>query len=334
VKNQATAQGNFAKFMFLLIFLLGCSPERDNPYDPNSDFYTNKTQVLGTCKNRVLVPINNAQICLSSLDIGTPLLQTFTNENGSYKLSDCPAESVLIIAEKEGFVTESIYLSLNVYKSETLNFTLEGLPKFISTQVTSYYCILSYPPYDSSMLSIKCEVTDDEGLGDIASVFATIDSISDSLILPFTSGNSYENLFREESLSDNLDDIVGRNIIITAQDQFGNKVSSSPLQLMRIIRDTNLAAIAPNGGDIVSAHPLLEWRASNYFFPHTFFCEIYYLPTPLPPVLYHRYDNIPGTEFSFPVPDSLISGYNYWQIGVKDNYGNWAKSSEGVFEVQ
>lgn len=324
---------NSAKFTFLLIFLFACSPERDNPYDPKSDFYINKTQVSGTCKNRVLVPINNARVCLSSLDGETPLLQTFTNDSGSYKLTDCPAESVMIIAEKDGFASESMYFSLKVYKAETLNFTLEGLPKFISTQVTSY-CIRRYTPQDSTVLSIKCNINDDEGQGDVSSVFATIDSLPDSLPLLFTSGNSYENSFQEDSLSINLDNIVGHNIYIIACDQFGNKVSSSPLQLIRIIRDTALEAIAPVGGVTVSAHPLLEWQASNYYFSHSFFCEIYYVPSQLPPVLYHRYDNISAADSSLLVPDSLIDGRHYWQIGVQDNYGNWAKSTEGVFEVQ
>jgi hypothetical protein len=333
VKHQATAQGNFAKYMFLLIFLLACSPERDNPYDPKSDFYINKTQVSGTCKNRVLVPINNARICLSSLDSATSLLQTFTNDSGGYKLSDCPAESVLVIAEKDGFVTESTYRALNVYKSETLNFTLEGLPKFLSTQVISYYCVLNIPPFDSSMLSIKCNIDDDEGQGDIASVFATIDSLPDSLPLFFTSGNSYENFCREESLSDNLDNIIGRDINITVKDRFGNEVNSAPFGLVRIIRNPP-EIISPAGLEIVSSQPLLIWTTRQYLFSHTFFCEIYRVPYPLPPVLYHRYENIVTADTTFQVPDSLIPGYHYWQIGVKDNYGNWAKSAEGVFEVR
>lgn len=333
MKHLITVQGNFAKFTFLLLFLLACSPERDNPYDPNSDLYSNKTQVSGTCKTRILVPVNNAKISLFPLTSETPSLQTFTNENGSYKLSDCPAESVLVIAEKDGSVTKDTFLSLVVYKAETLNFTLEGLPKFLNTQVISYYCALSIPPYDSTVLSIKCEINDDEGPGDIETVFATIDGLSDSLSLLFSPGNSYENLFREESLSDNLDNIIGRDIYVIVKDWDGNVVRSTPSQLIRAIRNPP-DSLAPAEGVIVSPHPVLAWHAPEYLFSHSFFCEIYYLPNHLPPVLYHHYENIPASEFSFSVPDSLIPGYHYWQIGVRDNYGNWAKSAEGVFEVR
>jgi len=321
-------------YCLVVLLLLACAPERDNPYDPNSNFYTNKTEILGSCKNRVMVPIHNARICLLPLSNKTQTLVTFTNENGNYWLADCPAESVLLIAEKDGFVSESSYLSLQAYKSETLNFTLEGLPKFLKTEVTSYYCLLSNPPYDSAVLSIKCEIADEEGQSDIALVFATIDGLADTLPLFFKSGNAYENLFQEESLSENLDNIVGRDIFINAIDRFGHQVISSPLRLIRIIRDNTLETIAPVGGEITSAHPLLEWRSANYLFAHTFFCEVYYLPPYLPPVLYHRYDNIPAQTATFLVPDSLIAGYHYWQIGVLDSYGNWAKSAEGVFEVR
>ena len=333
MKYLSTLQGNFAKFTFLLLFLLACSPERDNPYDPNSNFYNNKTQISGICKNRVQVPINNAKINLLPLKSETPSLQTSTNDNGSYELTDCPAESVLVIAEKDGFVSESAYLSLNVYKSETLNFILEGLPKFISTQVNSY-CIRRYTPQDSTVLSIKCNISDDEGQSDITSVFATIESLPDSLPLFFTAGNSYENSFREESLSDNLDNIVGRNIYIIACDHT-SKAVSSPLQLVRIIRDT-LEIISPSGGEIVSSRPVLEWGAPNFLFSHSFFCEIWYLPHNLQPQLYYRYDNIPANTTSLTIPDTnaLISGQYYWQIGVKDDYNNWAKSTEAAFEVQ
>lgn len=320
-------------FILVVVLFLTCSPDRDNPYDPNSDFYTNTTQISGVCNNRVLVPIDNVKISLFPLNNRDPILQTLTNENGSYKLIDCPAESVLIIAEKDGFVSDSIYLSLNVYKSETLNFTLEGLPRFLEKQVTSYFCVINNPPYDSSILSIKCELDDEEGQGDIASVFATIDGLSDSLTLLFSSGNLYENLFQEDSLSDNLDNIIGRDIHIIARDRFSNLVQSSPSQLIRIIRNPP-GIISPSGLEIVSSQPLLIWTTQQYLFSHTLFCEIYQVPYPLPPVLYRRYENIVTADTTFQVTDSLFAGYYYWQIGVRDNFGNWAKSAEGVFEVR
>ncbi len=320
-------------FILAIVFFLACSPERDNPYDPNSDFYTNKTQISGVCNNRVLVPINNAKISLFPLSNGDPILQTLTNENGSYKIIDCPAESVMLIAEKDGFVPDSVYLALNVYKSETLDFTLEGLPKILSKQVTSYFYVINTPPYDSSILSIKCELDDVEGIGDIASVFATIDGLSDTLILLFSSGNSYGNLFQEDSLSDNLDNIIGRDIQIIVKDRFNNVVRSSPTQLIRIIRNPPVI-ISPSGLEIVSPRPLLIWTTRQYLFSHSLFCEIYQVPYPLPPVLYRRYENIVTADTTFQVTDSLFPGYYYWQIGVRDNFSNWAKSAEGVFEVR
>lgn len=316
---------------FATMIFLACSPERDNPYDPKSDFYTNKTQISGYCKNRMLVPINNATISLFPLRNETNSFQTFTNENGAYRLTNCPAESVLVIAEKEDFVAESVYLVLNSYKTETLNFTLEGLPQFLSTTISSY-CIKQIPT-DSVVLSVKCEVKDDESQSDIASVFSTILGLPDTLPLLFKSGYVYENSFAEESLSSNLDNIVGKAIFINAVDRFGNQVTSAKLNLIRIIRNPP-EIISPAGGEIVSFRPLLVWSKRQYLFSHSFFCEIYRVPYPLPPVLYCRYENILTDDTTFQVNDSLINNYYYWQIGVRDNYGNWAKSAEGFFEVR
>lgn len=330
MKYLSISQVNSAKFTFLLLFLLACSPERDNPYDPKSDFYTNKTQVSGTCKNRVLVPIDNARICLSSLDSETPLLQTITNENGTYKLTQCPAESVLVIAEKNGYVAESIYLALNVYKTETLNFTLEGLPKFLSATI-SCHCIKQIP-LDSVILSIKCDLKDDESQGDIARVFATITGLTDTMPLLFKSGYLYENSFREESLSTNLDNIIGKDIYIVAQDRFFNEVSSSRLNLIRIIRNPP-EITAPAGGEVASTRPMLVWTQPQYLYQHTYYWEIYRIPNPLPPELYTRKDNIDTDDTTYQVTDSLIPGDYYWQIGIQDEYGNTGKSAEGVFKV-
>lgn len=322
----------FLFFCFAVSLLnLACSPERDNPYDPNSDLYANKTTIQGTCQTRASVPIPMVKITLSPVNSGTGL-QTLTNENGGYELLNCPAESVLVIAEKEGFVTESVKVLLLVYKTETLNFILEGLPKFLSAGVLSYY-IVRHIPQDSAVLSIKCEIKDEDGQSDITSVFAIVDGLLDSLPLLFNTGYFYENSFLEESLSKSLDEILGRDIFIICQDLFGNEVKSKALRLTRIIRNPP-EIISPQGGEIVSAHPLLVWNSPQYLFDHSFFCEIYHLLPNLPPVLYRRYENIPSPDSSFFVPDSLIPGWHYWQIGVRDRYANWAKSAEGVFQVQ
>ncbi|MEO0092944.1 MAG: carboxypeptidase-like regulatory domain-containing protein [candidate division WOR-3 bacterium] len=325
--------GKWLKLLLPILFF-ACSPERDNPYDPKSDFYTNRTQISGTCKNRIMIPVSGAKITLLPLAKSPLSLQTFTNDSGSYEIPDCPAESVLVIAEKDGFVTESSQVLLKVYKPETLNFILEALPKFLTTEVTSYYCLLSYPPYDSTVLVINSEITDDEGQGDITTVFATIDGLPDTLPLFFQSANFYTNSFLETNLSENLDNIVGRDIILQVIDRFGNKVTMAPCQLIRVIRDNTLETVTPAGGEVVSPYPILRWRSANYLFNHSFFCEIYYVPTPLPPVLCYRYENIPAGDSSFLVTDSLIDGFHYWQIGVRDSYGNWAKSAPGVFFVQ
>ena len=313
--------------------ILVCSPERDNPYDPNSDFYTNKTKIFGICLSRAFIPIENVHITLSPKLDTTFALQTFSKADGKYELFDCPAESVLVAAQKDGFVSESTDRVLFVYQAETLNFTLEALPKFLSAEVTSYFQSRHPPDSDLVVLSLRCEVKDDDSQSDIVSIFATIEGLPDSIPLFFKSNYLYENDCEEDSLSDNLDNIIGHDIYFTVQDRFANIVKSSPLRLNRVIRNPP-DSLAPAEGVRVSSYPVLTWWAPNYLFSHSFFCEIYYLPNPLPPVLYHRYENIPASYSSFQVPDSLIEGYHYWQIGVRDNFGNWAKSAEGVFEVR
>jgi hypothetical protein len=333
VKYLSNILRNSAKFTFLLLFLLACSPERDNPYDPKSDFYTNKTKISGTCHSRAFIPIENVLITLSPKADTTFALQTFSKADGKYELFDCPAESVLIVAQKAGFVAESTETTLFVYRSETLNFKLEALPKFLSTEVTSYFQPRNPPDSDLVGLSLKCEVRDDDGQSDIGSIFAKIEGLPDSIPLFFKINYLYENDYEEDSLSNKLDNIIGRDIYFTVQDQFSNTVKSSPLRLIRVIKNPP-DSLTPAEGVRVSPHPVLTWRAPNYLFSHSFFCDIYYLPHLLPPVLYHHYENIAASDSSFQVPDSLIEGNHYWQIGVMDSYGNWAKSAEGVFEVQ
>lgn len=316
----------------LLVFasLLFCVPERDNPYDPNSKFYQKKTTLLGICQNRTGRPIPNCQITVSPLR-GNTTYQALTDGNGRYELSDCPAESIFVSAEKEGFAKKSVLVSPQVYRDETLNFVLEGLPKFLGLNLFSYFCS-RHIPRDSSVLCLRAEVKDEEGQGDIQRVFALIEGLADTLQLFFQAGFSYENFFLEESLSITLDEMTGRQIYFVAEDIFGHSVVSSPLRLIRVIRNPP-EPISPLGGDSVGPNPSLSWHLPQYLFSYTQFVEIYFIRPNLEPILYRHYENIPPNETLLTVADSLITGYYYWQIGIKDGYNNWAKSAEAVFRV-
>ncbi len=313
-----------------ILWLITCSPERDNPYDPNSPSYQGKTFLQGTCRNRILVLLPSAKISLRSLK-GSTHLFTFTDEQGRYELRNCPVESVRVIAEKEGFAAESTDLFLLAYKAETLDFVLEGLPKFLSAAVFSYYG-QRHIPYDSIALSLECKIKDEEGPGDISDVFGIIEGLSDTLPLFFKSGFSYENTFPEESLSKGLDEITGRDIHIVAQDRFGNEVKSSALRLVRVIRQPP-EPVAPVGGSNVSPPVVLVWRSPPYLFSHSLFCEVYRISPNLPPILFRRYENILAGDTSLTLSVPLDTGFYYWQIGVRDDYHNCAKSAEAVFKV-
>lgn len=317
-------------FLLVLSLSVFCLPERDNPYDPNSEFYQKKTTLLGICQNRTNIPIPDCWIKVLPLT-GNTIYQTKTDQKGRYEIRDCPAESILVIAEKDGFVSESAYAYLAVYKKETLNFILEGLPKFINCSVSSSF-IARHIPHDSCVLNLKCELRDEEGQGDIKWVFGIIEGLSDTLSLFFQSGFNYGNLFLEESLSKNLEEITGRNLYIIAEDIFGHYVFSSPLRLIRVIRNPP-EPIFPLGGDSVSSRPLLVWRLPPYLFSYSQFLEVYLIRPNLEPILYCKYENISSSDTSFFISESLISGYYYWQIGVKDSCNNWAKSAEAVFRV-
>ncbi len=312
------------------LFLLFCSPKRDNPYDPNSDLYNPRTTLRGCCLSRTNIPIPDARIRLRLIKDHT-FYETFTDSQGRYEIIDCPAESILVSAEKENFAPETTSISPVVYKVETLNFILEGLPKILNADVFSHYC-QRHIPYDSAVLTLRCEVKDEEGQGDIASVFGVIEGLADTLPLLFQSGLLYEKSFREESLSRSLDEIIGRNISIWVKDIFGHLVHTNPLHLIRVIRNPP-EPVSPLGGDSVSHHPILVWRPFNYRYEHSFFVLIYRIIPNLEPILYRRYENIPKSDTSLLVTDSLIPGYYYWQIGVLDSYNNWAKSAEAVFRV-
>ncbi len=327
-----SVQGCGRRILLLFFsFLFFCSPKRDNPYDPNSDFYKPKTTLEGICLNRTGVPVANCRVTVQPRGSLSSLF-TLSDSQGRYQLRDCPAgETVLVFAERENFLPESILAFLSSYKKETLNFVLEGLPKFLNPLVSSQF-FSRHIPKDSVVLNLKCEVKDEEGPGDISSVFGLIEGLPDTLFLLFKMGNTYENSFREESLSRSLDEVVGLDIYLFAKDIFGNLVKSSPLWLVRVIREPP-EPVSPSGGESVPARPWLVWSSPRYLFSHSYFCEVYLLRPNLPPVLYSRYENILPTDTSLLLPDSLIPSYYYWQIGVKDSHNNWAKSAEAVFRV-
>jgi|UniRef100_A0A7C3V0A1 hypothetical protein len=317
--------------LLLLLLFFSCSPERDNPYDPNSPFYQGKTTISGRVATRTGLPIAGCRITVRPIQDDRPSLNVLTDQFGRYEIRDCPVESLLIRAEKDGFVSESLLFLPLIYKEDTVNFVLEGLPKFLSFSVASYF-YARHIPRDSCVLNLKAEVKDEEGQGDINEVFGVIEGLPDTIPLFFKSGFLYENSIPEESLSVSLDEICGRSLEIVCSDIFGHFVASPPLSLIRVIRNPP-EPISPVGGDSVSSRPSLYWSLPQYRFAYSQFLEVYLIRPNLEPILYSRYENLPAEADSFHLPDSLIPGFYYWQIGVRDIYNNRAKSAEAVFRT-
>ncbi|HEX9652816.1 MAG TPA: hypothetical protein VGA99_03820, partial [bacterium] len=130
----------------------------------------------------------------------------------------------------------------------------------------------------------------------------------------------------------NLQEVLGRQIVIRAKDRAGFSNNSTPQFVVRIIDDVPIT-LSPQGLETVATtNPTLQWQAVNQPYQFSYLVELYRVDFGINNLVWQS-DAIEHTTTETVVPDNLAAGTYFWTIAIVDEFGNMSRSKEASFQV-
>ncbi len=279
-------------------------------------------------------PIQNAQISL----VFTETIKTISTQSDSdgsyyidYRYDLEQGDSATLIVTKSNYADIYKVIRIDCGKRDTINFILDALPQFISESIISVHEQLIFPgDIFSVIFSIK--IIDADGAGDIDSVFVVIPSMAKVFPLDYYPGSIYRIIIPSESFPEaSLEYLIGVDCYFEVLSQTKLQTRSGAVRLNRIIYET-VEQIAPFE-DTVNNTFICIWHSLPLSYPFTYGIEIYALSGAIPQLVYNSpaiVDTFINITFA---PKAGIRQY-YWQVLIRDNYGNISKSNQILFYIR
>ena len=328
-ERQTLVKGIACIFIIAFPTLWGCMPnaERDNPYDPKSDGYRDEGTLTGMITRRAQPS--------EGIEGVTVILDPFkgssrTDRNGFYAIDNIPTGSYGVKALKPGFSQDSTTIQVAAGQIDTVNFSLNGLPQFLETGITSEHN-KSFMGEDVYFFHFDAQVDDPDGLSDIDSVVVAVDDLEflKNLVLESNSNRFSVTVFPEEVTETSLEALVGKEAIFIITDKNGFKAESTPEHLVRIIHQSP-STVFPVDRDQVDSQPLLVWNLFTAPFVFTYTVEV----SAFPSVWSWSQEDIVPSDTAITVNDTLDSRWSYfWVVSVVDEFGNFSQSQRVEFFV-
>jgi hypothetical protein len=321
-----------ALIVFLILVILNCEPEHDNPYDPKSP-HLNNSRIIGRVITKVGNPIGNTQIALNFKDI-TKEISTQSDSNGNYKIeyyySFDQGDSASLNAIKTGYAQNINPITIGYNKTDTVNYTLDAIPQFETESIISIHEQLLFPGDVYSAMFVT-KITDTDGPGDIESVYVLIPLLGDTINLDYYPGSIYRKTVPAESFpSASLEGLIGVDCYFEVLSISGLRTFSAPARLNRIIYDAP-EQIEPFE-DSVNINFDCIWHSLNLSFPFTYGVEIYGISTISLQPVYRTYA-ITDTFINVTINTPEYYQQYVWQAIIRDNFGNICKSNYLLFYI-
>ncbi len=322
-----------ALILFLVLVILDCEPEHDNPYDPKSP-HLSYSQIIGRVMTKVGNPISNTQIALDFIDI-TKVISTESDSNGNYIIeyyySFDQGDSAIFKAVKSGYADNQKPLALGYKKTDTVNFTLDAIPQFETESIISIHEQLLFPGDLYSAIFVT-KITDADGPGDIESVYVLISSLGDTIDLDYYPGSIYRKTMPAESFpSASLEGLIGVDCYFEVISISGLRTLSAPTRLNRIIYDAP-EQIEPFEDSVYNSFTCI-WHSLNLSYPFTYGVEIYGLSGFSLQSIYRVY-TIVDTSINVLINTPEYFPQYFWQAIIMDNFGNICKSNQVLFYIR
>ncbi len=320
-------------FVYFVLVICGClnDADRNNPLDPASPNFKNTGGISGQTLSfySPFSPIADVEV---RLDPG-PLLTT-SDAQGRFSFANLLAAAYQIRASKDGYAAVFDTVEVPLQQLAQISLNLDALPVITNPRVSSSHISRWWPQTDLYLLAANVRVEDLDGVNDIATIELLIPDLSfvDTLSMTAAPGVFQIQVLESQLPGRNLQEVLGREILIRAKDRAGFNSTSAPQFIARIIEEVPIT-LSPQGLETVAtANPTLQWQALNQPYRFTYRVELYRVDFGINNLVWQR-GEIDRATTEIIVPENLTPGTYFWTIAVVDEFGNLSRSKEASFQV-
>lgn len=317
----------------LLVILIAtitnsCDAPRDNPLDPDNPDNTIHT-ITGIVQTTT-VPFQPVEGVIISVKNGNYITQS--DSIGHFQIELYESKNVTLFFEEAGYHSDSASVEWNSLKKINLNIHLNALPKLVGIQFYSSV-LFRHPDSKTTSLTIKTTISDDER-DDIEYVMIENDDFGFSKNLTYNLGNEcYESILTSGDITaSTIENVIGKDFSIVAQNAGGNKIVLGSTNIKRIINQQPEFISPANNIDTITVGPTLKWKRFEAGFDFTYKTEIY--TNEVWPVLVWEKENISSTAIEIDVDDILPAGEYFWVFWCIDEFNNRVRSKPASFQIR
>jgi hypothetical protein len=317
------------KYLAVLIILslisVSCEAPRDNPVDPDSD---NFAVIEGSVQSFSLpyTPLKDVSVYWAP---SRTLVKT--DIDGKFRIGNATSNNDYLVFQKEGYRTDSVYLSWNEQTRLNIQINLNKLPVLDSSSI--YTSVINHSDEDRSFeLTIKLGISDDDK--DIDSVFIENPKLNIKRFLSYDIiSKVYQITLSSDDVSMNdIEDTIGEYFTFYVRDIFGNVHSVGNDQVSRIIR-IGATIVTPDNNSAVDSLPTLFWKKFDPGYSLTYNVEVY-KSDPINPQLILRNTGIKMDSTSLRIKQPLAPSGYFWVVWTVDSFRNSSRSKTASFQVR
>ncbi|TET44459.1 carboxypeptidase regulatory-like domain-containing protein [candidate division TA06 bacterium] len=309
--------------VLLLFFICSCRAERFNPLDPESPRFKDEWVVAGTVRDW-----NSGYIEGVRIELKPGLMSGVTDGTGEYEIKKVPRGSYTAVASKEFCSAETIQVEVVPGSPTIVDFKLDRLPVFSQIRATTHDDSISTGNDLYAIFSAK--VLDPDGWVLSDSVFLSLDT---SMVWPMRDlgSDSFGLTLPDDSLpGNNLEYLIGRDLVLLATDNAGRRSISDSFGITRIIYDIPVA-LSP----IIYApqNPVtFKWSGIDVEFEFTYTLTVEQINPPENKIWV--VEGISSNSTNYPLKDTLTLGGTFlWCMKALDSFDNSSRSRFELFTV-
>ncbi len=312
--------------LLIALFIIGCDADRINPLDPD-----NPENVLVKIEGTVeTISIPRAR--LSDVEVfwekGNILVRT--NSNGSFFIEEISKNDGWLIFRKDGYTTDSAFISWRERKTVTVQMFLNAVPK-LDSLVFSSSVLNKYPNRQTYSIEVQASISDDENDVDSVFIFNGELNILETLEFNISTG-FFENSFSPEQLGlQSIDETVGKTFLIRVSDKSGRHFDIGTSNIKRIIKQ-EIEFDQPADNQLVTVPFQFRWRRFTPGFDFDFKIQIY--TDEVAPELIWERNQISKDSIAVTFNDQLLAGNYFWVIWCFDEFNNSSRSKPATFRIE
>ncbi|MCL5035270.1 MAG: carboxypeptidase-like regulatory domain-containing protein [Bacteroidetes bacterium] len=320
---------HFLMLVILGLFISGCSPDapHSNPFDPMSPNYSPTGVLTGKVLSLSAPYIGISRVLVTIEQTGDA---QYTSSDGSFSFSTAPTGNVTIVATKPSYLADTLNVNLQVGKTYNEEIHIDALPQVSSAEVITSKIDQWWPGPVYSAL-VTASAIDPDGIADLDSIYVRVDSLTFPMNYSITDKNFQATIDAAELPNQDLQWLIGRELVVSAVDKAGGVGQSAGFYVSRII-EPEANPTYPASLDTTTGTPTFDWNPPSVSYNYTYQLQVVSLAGGTQTVVW-SVSGLSSSDVSYSYPGVLPSGSYFWTAAVVDDFGNSSRSKEASFVV-